>query len=217
MTILVLQIHNAYGAAMLSVNIGALNSPFAVYSPGSYKVAPGAALQIPVSFIPTQAGAASAQLQLTTNDPNHPNVLVAMTGIGILVPTPTATPTAAPMPTRTATATATPFPTPTPIASVSISPLALNFSTVSVGRISIQVVLIHNGYGGALLSINIAAPNSPFAVYSPGTVVIAQGGTLQLPVSIIPTQTGPASGQLQITTNDPKNPTVIIPLTGVGM
>jgi subtilase family serine protease len=217
MSILVLQIHDAYGAAMLSINIPALSSPFTVYSPGSYKVAPGAALQIPVSFVPTQAGAASAQLQLTTNDPNHPNLTVAMTGVGIVVPTPTATPTAAPRPTRTPTATATPFPTPTPVASVSISPLALNFGTVNVGHISIQVVLIHNGYGGALLSVNIAAPNSPFAVYSPGTVVIAQGGTLQLPVSIIPTQTGRASGQLQITTNDPKNPTLSIPLTGGGM
>jgi hypothetical protein len=82
---------------------------------------------------------------------------------------------------------------------------------------SILIVLIHNGYGGALLTINASAPAAPFTVYSPGSYKIAPGATLQLPVSIVPIQTGVANGQFQLTTNDPNNPLITIPLTGVGI
>ncbi len=226
---LILQVHNAYGSATLSFTVPALSAPFSVYSPGTYKVAAGAAYQLPVSFAPTQTGTANAQLQITTSDPSKPTITIAIVGIGTRLPTATATPTALPTPTRTTTATATPIPTrtrtatptptvtPTPLPNVSVTPASLDFGSVKVGKVSTFVLLIHNGYGGAILSMSVSAPNSPFSVYSPGMYKVAPGAAYQLPVSIVPTQTGVANGQLQITTNDPNSPSITIPLTGFGI
>jgi subtilase family serine protease len=228
-SMLVLQIHNAYGGAILSFTIPALNSPFGVYYPGTYKISAGAAYQLPLSFVPTQAGTANSQLQITTNDPSHPTITVPLTGGGIILPTATATRTATLTPTRTPTATPTPVPTrtrtvtptatpiPTPIPSVSVTPASVNFGSIAIGKVSTVVLLIHNAYGGAILTITVAAPNAPFSVYLPGSYRIAQGAALQLPVYMVPTQTGVVNGQLQITTNDPNHPMVTIPFTGMGL
>ena len=126
----------------------------------------------------------------------------------------TATPTVAPTATRTPTQTATPYFTPLP--KVSVIPSSLNFGVTKVGKLSIVVLQIHNAYGAAMLSINVISPNAPFSVYSPGAYKIGAGGTLQLPLLFIPTQVGVANDQLQITTNDPNNPVIIVPLTGQG-
>ena len=244
---LVLQIRNAYGAALLSVTVGALNSPFSVYSSGTYKVSPGASLQLPVSFAPTQTGTANAQLQITTNDPTKPTVTIPLTGVGIRLPTPTATATVTLTPTRTPTRTATPVQTPTrtatrtptitptptltatrtqtatptatstPVPNASLSATTLNFGSVKVGKMSILVLQVHNGYGAAMLTINVSAPNAPFTVYSPGSYKVAAGGNLQIPVSIVPAQLGVANDQIVITTNDLNNPSYTIALTGTGI
>ncbi|HVN29615.1 MAG TPA: hypothetical protein VMT64_14050 [Candidatus Binataceae bacterium] len=127
----------------------------------------------------------------------------------------TPTPTVAPTNTRTATATATPYATPTP--KLSVTPAALNFGLTKVGKLSIVVLQIHNAYGAAMASLNVAAPAAPFTAYSPGNYKIGSGGTLQLPILFLPTQSGIINGQLVITTNDPANPTFTIPLTGQGV
>jgi subtilase family serine protease len=126
----------------------------------------------------------------------------------------TATPTIAPTPTRTATPTATPYATPIPEASV--TPLSINFPVTQVGKVAIVVLQIHDAYGMAMLSINVAAPNAPFSAYSPGSYKVAPGGTLQLPIIFLPTQVGPVNGQVRITTNDPVNPVFTITFTGTG-
>jgi len=213
---LVLQIKDPYGAALLSMTVAAPGAPFAVYNPGSYKVAPGASYQLPVGFLPTVAGTANGQLTITTNDPNKPTITIPLTGVGLPPkPTPTATLTATATMTATRTQTPTPTVTPTPIPNVSAAPLSLNFGNVKVGKLSIWVVGIHNAYNSAMAKVTIPAPGSPYIVYS-NNGSIAAGATLQFPVGFTPTATGVANGQMIINTNDPNHPTLTVTITGNG-
>ncbi len=67
----------------LSVNVGALASPFAVYYPNVYSIPPGWTLKLMLSFNPIQTGTASQQLLISTSDPRNPKLTVAIRGVAI--------------------------------------------------------------------------------------------------------------------------------------
>jgi subtilase family serine protease len=128
-------------------------------------------------------------------------------------PTAIATRTVSARPTRRRTPmpTATSSPAP-PI--VSATPGMLSFATIPVGRFSLQRLSIRNR-GSSTLSVNVSALAAPFTIYFPGNYRIPPGWTLELLSSFIPVQTGAASAQLGISTNDPNNPTLTIQVAGV--
>ena len=70
---------------MVSVppEIGTLTAPFAIYYPGTYNIPPGWSLQLMLSFSPVQAGSASEQLIVSTNDPRNPKVTLTLSGVGV--------------------------------------------------------------------------------------------------------------------------------------
>jgi hypothetical protein len=67
----------------LSVSVGTLAAPFAVYYPGVYNIPPGWTLTLMLSFTPLQTGSASQQLLISTNDPHNPKLTVAISGVAI--------------------------------------------------------------------------------------------------------------------------------------
>jgi subtilase family serine protease len=71
------------GGATLSVNVGALAAPFAVYAPGAYNIAPGWTLTLTLTFNPTQTGSASQQLQMATNAPGFPLLRFLVSGVAV--------------------------------------------------------------------------------------------------------------------------------------
>ncbi len=70
------------GASTLSVSVGTLTAPFAIYYPGTYSIPPGLSLQLMLMFSPVKAGAASEQLIVSTSDPRNPKVTLTLSGIG---------------------------------------------------------------------------------------------------------------------------------------
>jgi len=81
---------------------------------GQNPLAPGGTRTLEVIFDPSSVGVKSANLAITTNDPDEATVIVPLSGEGVVgTPTPTPSPTFTNTATPLPTATYTPTPTPT--------------------------------------------------------------------------------------------------------
>lgn len=105
--------------------------------------------------------------------------------------------------------------------SISIAPLSLSFGPILVGALARDTVIVSNG-GATNLVLGEPVLNHPdFAVggasggIPPGTIV---GPGLSLPVEVAfrPSATGPVAATLVLSTNDPAQPEVLVPITGTG-
>ena len=67
-------------SSYLLINLGNLTSPFTMYYTGSYYVRPRSGIQFPIGYTPTQTGAVTQNLSITSNDPNNSKVTVQMIG-----------------------------------------------------------------------------------------------------------------------------------------
>ena len=66
------------------LSMEAATAPFAFTSPGSTLLAPGESTTFTVTFQPDDGSAASAEIQVASNDPEDPVVPVAVTGEGLV-------------------------------------------------------------------------------------------------------------------------------------
>jgi hypothetical protein len=70
-----------HGKGMLAGSVsGPAGSPFSSSGTGPFTFSPGGNRQIKVTFSPTSKGKFSAELTITSNDPEHPSVNVPITG-----------------------------------------------------------------------------------------------------------------------------------------
>lgn len=103
---------------------------------------------------------------------------------------------------------------------IAVSPLDLNFGVVFVGDSSALTTQIDNTgtadltvsgvatSGGTSAEFSISAPATPFTV--------AAGGSQTVTVTYAPVDPGTDSGALEITSDDPDEPTVSVTLSGTG-
>jgi hypothetical protein len=75
-----LVISNRSRAATLAVEIGTLPVPFVVAGAGTYSVPPSSTLTIAIGLNPGAVGTFAQSLSITSSDPKHPSVSVAITG-----------------------------------------------------------------------------------------------------------------------------------------
>ncbi|MSP62036.1 MAG: choice-of-anchor D domain-containing protein [Myxococcales bacterium] len=153
----------------------------------------GGSVKFSVVFNPGAAGARAGQVVLKSSDPNTPTTLLPMQGSGT-------------------------------VAMAAVMPNKLDFGMVKVkssgganftvtnsgnGTLKVNAVMI-GGAGAAFYSTNMNGGfNVPAAVNAvPGSVVVQ--------VSFTPTMIGAANAVLALTTDDPKLPSFMIPLTGIG-
>jgi hypothetical protein len=142
------------------------------------------------------------------------------------VQTPTATPTvmqtgtaiATPVPTPVPTSTLAPTATPTPVSGSLLSvPASITFPATAIGQRSTQPLKITNLSYTSYLQVNVGGLSAPFGtVYYPGSYDIPPRTTLQFTVTYTPTQTSPVTQNLVITSNDPRNPSVVVQIIGGG-
>ena len=147
----------------------------------------GQAANISVSVKPTAAGNMSGTLSVGVDSATAPMVLnLSATGVS-------------------------------PQQQISLSSPTVDFGTVSVGTLGTQSLVITNA-GAADLTVSVVAlTGSEFSLGGIATPkIISSGQTAALTLTFIPTAAGSASGSLAITSNDPANPTVNLPLTGNG-
>ena len=89
------------GIGMLAGSVGALSAPFGVTVGGAFNLARGQKRFVTVQFKPTASGHTGLALTITSNDPAHPSVNLAIGGKGVggnlVVNLPSPTPPALPI------------------------------------------------------------------------------------------------------------------------
>ncbi len=167
-------------------------SPFSIISGGgAFNLMPGTSVTVTVRFSPTAAGSASASLFITHNATNQPanpvNIALSGTGISLNVPV------------------------------ISIIPTSEDYGIVKLNKKKAASFIVTNS-GKANLSIASTITGTDAAMFTTksGSKTIKPGKSTTIKVTFKPTSTGSKSADLEITTNDPNNPTVDIPLTGTG-
>ncbi|MFQ5708977.1 MAG: malectin domain-containing carbohydrate-binding protein [bacterium] len=170
------------------------NSVFSVVSPATpVTIVPAASEIVTVRFSPTAAGVQTGDLEITSDDPDEGLVTVSLTGNGV-VPPPDAP-------------------------NISVNPTSLDFGQVTVDSTSDAIVTITNDGTQILTVSDLSTTNTVFSVVSPATPfdVAANGGTQDVTLRFAPTATGVQSGDLNITSNDPDQGVLAVPLTGEGV
>lgn len=102
-------------------------------------------------------------------------------------------------------------------AQMSVSPGNINFGTVSTGSKGISNLLITNSGASDLTVSMLAITGADFTLSGMTTPkTIAPGQSVPMALTFSPTAAGGVTGSLNITSNDPTNPTITIPMSGTG-
>ncbi|HKY33808.1 MAG TPA: S8 family serine peptidase [Candidatus Polarisedimenticolia bacterium] len=102
-------------------------------------------------------------------------------------------------------------------ADIDVQPAALLFPDTFAGFGSTLPITVHNR-GSIVLNVTGAAATGPFAVdVSPLPAGLPDDGTLTLAVTFLPPGGGPFTGSVTIDSDDPDEPSVTIPLSGLGV
>ena len=189
------------------------------------------------------ASATPTQTATSTATPTSTNTATA-TATSTATPTSTSTATATPTPTASATATATPTSTATPTATgtptSTATPTATRTSTPTAtptpkphrhgklvvpqksvtlnarvnGHASANVKVVNHGKG--MLDGSISGPaGTPFSANGTGPFSFSPGNSRHVKVTFSPVTAGSFTAQLTITSNDPKHPSIDVPITGI--
>jgi hypothetical protein len=100
---------------------------------------------------------------------------------------------------------------------ISLSVPAVNFGTVSVGTTGTSTLLLSNAGTSDLTVSVLTVAGAVFGITGITTPkVVSAGQSVPLSLSYRPTAAGGSAGSLSITSNDPTNPTMTVPLSGTG-
>lgn len=130
---------------------------------------------------------------------------------GSPTPTPTATPT--PIGSATPTPTATPTATPTPEGKIRVNKSSVSLITHVNHHASTNVKIINRGVGMLEGTVNGPA-GSPFSTVGAGPFAFSQGSSRSVKITFSPTSKGTFKGVLTITSDDPRRPSIDVPITG---
>ena len=179
-----------------SVSLAGTNSnQFSIVSGGgSFSVAPGASHDVVVSFNPNTEDVKNATLQFASNDPDENPLDVALSGNGVSQPVP----------------------------DIAASTTELNFGDVFISNFSIlNINIFNNGTADLNVSatniIGIDASQFSFISGNGNFSIISGGNARSIEIKFSPISEGAKSATLRITSNDPDNNLLDIPLNGVGM
>jgi hypothetical protein len=181
------------GSANLEVMDTSLNGSdageFAIAQGGApFTLAPGVTHNLDVLFAPASAGIRTAIVRLTSNDQDEATTDLAVGGTGIMPP------------------------------DIEVTPTEHNFGEVVVGLSRSRMFAITNS-GGADLQVTATSfgggDASEFAVgQGAAPFTVASGATHNLEIRLAPTSEGLKTTTLRITTDDPDEGAVDVPLNG---
>ena len=183
------------GTAPLNVTGIALgagtSTDFSWAPPAPFTVAAGGSTTLNVTFTPTSAGAKTGSIVISSNDTATPTVAVNVSGTGAVAPAPV----------------------------IALTPPSLAFGTVSIGAPSTLTAQIQNNGTANLVVSGIAlcaGTSAEFSFVQIAPVTITPGTSAVLSVTYAPTNIGPDTGCIAISSNDPVNGTINLNLTGTG-
>ncbi|UCE17418.1 MAG: choice-of-anchor D domain-containing protein [Gemmatimonadota bacterium] len=102
-----------------------------------------------------------------------------------------------------------------PAQEILLDPTSIDFGEVTVGETAQRTLTISNEGTEDLIVSEMALDNRAFAV-EPTTVTVSGGSSSNVTVSFTPGSEGVITGTLTVTSNDPVQPTVEVPLNGSG-
>ncbi len=152
-------------------------------------LAGGTSASVPVEFTASAAGPASATLTVASDDPVNPSVTVSLTASGAA------------------------------LQNASVSPLTVDFGTVDVGVTSAPATVTLTNTGDLDLTVS-AVTITGTGEFALGAVsvpmVLAGGASASFDVTYAPIDAGADSATLDISSDDPDQPTVSVSLAGNG-
>jgi hypothetical protein len=159
-----------------------------------YTLAANSTATLNVHFGPSTAGAASAQLDITSNSPGSPSTTVQMTGTGVAAAPPVA------------------------VAGLTVSSSTVAFGNVAVGTTSTQSVTLTSSGTAAVIVSGATLSGTGFTM-SGATfpLTLSAGQTATLSLQFDPATSGAATGNLTITSDASSNSTAIAALSGTGV
>ncbi|HEX6795050.1 MAG TPA: choice-of-anchor D domain-containing protein [Casimicrobiaceae bacterium] len=185
-----LTINNTGGCTLVVSNIASSSPDFKLASTLSFPLAinAGGSLSIPIRFQPSQLGAASANITVTTNDPAAPNKVVTVSGMA--------------PPGKIALSGSGSY---GDVCGGSNAQQILTVANTGACNLNVTSVTLDNGSGG--LCPDFAIRNNPF----PNT--LSHDSNLPVTTAFTPTSGGVKSCRLVIASDDPTAPVVTVPLT----
>jgi hypothetical protein len=152
-------------------------------------VIPAGLATVVVRFAPAVAGVQNGTLTLTSNDPANPTVSVALRGNGVGAAS-----------------------SPRIVVSVGM----IEFGIVQVGQQGEQTFEIRNTGTAALVIQSMTIDNNTYSVGPPAPFTLLPNAIADIGVLFKPKEPGAQPANLRIISNDPVNPTIVIPMTGLG-
>jgi len=179
------------GNDTLSVNsIRATDDQFEI-SPTRFTVAPDQSQPVTITFRPNGSGDISASLVISSDDPNKGFLEIPMRGRGVEP-------------------------------QLEIAPGLADFGAVEVGQSALRVLIISNR-GEADLIVTVGPLSAPFTLVESANLAaerplsLAPGETLAVQVRFTPATREEIAGQLTVSSNDPDQASLGVPLTGRGL
>jgi HYDIN/CFA65/VesB family protein/centrosomal CEP192-like protein len=173
-----------------STTLGGLNAnQFSIESGGgSFTLATGATREIVVGFKPTRTGAKTAFLNISSNDPDERTLSVTLNG-NVSAP------------------------------DIEATPASLDFGNARVGSVVTKTFAVTNR-GTSLLIISMFQLDNHQLQYSfntPTPVILGAGQSKNIVINFHPSTVGAKTATFVISSNDPDEGTVNIPLGGNGI
>ena len=197
------------GTPLVAIS-GANANLFTITQPGSATIAANGSETFTVKFAPTSAGAFTALLTITSNDPVTPSYTITLNGTG------TATATAPLMGVNKSGTSVSPNGTYN-WGYVTVKPTTLPANNPSA-YVSYTSFNVKNTGTGPLNITGITATGTGYAVFAPTSfpLSVAAGATGTFELSYTsPTATGTNTGSITIASNDPVNPSYKINLSTI--
>ncbi len=179
-----LTVQNTGNAPLQVTNITSTNPVFTA-NPTSFTVQSGGSQNVNVTFMPTVAGAVSANLQIANNSASNPYT-VAVSGTGMVTG-------------------------PSPIFIANPNPLYWDDTYISSQS---QQTLTFFNAGDAPLVITSGVFSGPFETYNSFPITVAPGTTFDQVIHFKPFELGLIEGSVTYASNDPINPSIEVALIG---
>jgi uncharacterized repeat protein (TIGR01451 family) len=189
-------VKNTGSAKLIIYSVGTSDSQFAVTGGigADDTLAPGASATISLVFTPTAAGTQSANLTITSNDPDTPTLDVPLSGIGNEGPVEP---------------------------NIAVTPTSVGFGTVPVGSSSavLDVTVTNEGTADLIIGTLDISDSGQFTIDS-GDIsgdTLGHGDSAIISLVFEPITIGLQEAFLSIPSNDPDTPTLSVPLSGTGI
>jgi len=160
---------------------------------GAVVIAPGGQQIVEIEFTPSSVGAKSANFEIASDDPDTPILTVPLSGEGVAGATP----------------------------DIAVDPTSHDYGQVALGAGSTQAFTVEN-VGTADLNVSSTQITGPdagdFAIVSGGgAFTLAPMAQQVIEVEFTPSSVGPKSADLEIASDDPDTPLLVVPLAGEGV